>query len=78
MYDFVKIKGADKKISSSSGDVITLKDFLEIYTPEIVRYIFAGTRPNKELSIAFDGDVIIANQLIESSSFYADPVFGSG
>ena len=58
MYDFVKIKGADKKISSSSGDVITLKDFLEIYTPEIVRYIFAGTRPNKELSIAFDGDVI--------------------
>ena len=58
MYDFVKIKGANKKISSSSGNVVTLKDFLEIYDPEIVRYIFACTRPNKELSVAFDGDVI--------------------
>ncbi|MBI2102918.1 lysine--tRNA ligase [Candidatus Woesearchaeota archaeon] len=58
MYDFITIKGAGGKMSSSKGDVITLKDVLEIYEPEIARYIFAGTRPNKEFAISFDADVL--------------------
>lgn len=58
MYDFITIKGAGGKMSSSKGDVITLKDVLEIYEPEIARYIFAGTRPNKEFAISFDVDVL--------------------
>ncbi len=58
MYDFISVKGGAGKMSSSSGDVITLKDVLEIYEPEIARYLFAGTRPNKEFSISFDADVI--------------------
>jgi lysyl-tRNA synthetase class 1 len=31
---------------------------LEVYQPEVVRYLFAGTRPNSEFSISFDLDVI--------------------
>lgn len=58
MYDFVIIKGAGGKISSSKGNVITLPDVLEIYEPEIVRWLFAGTRPNAEFAISFDLDVI--------------------
>jgi lysyl-tRNA synthetase, class I len=58
MYDFIHIKGAGGKISSSLGNVITLKECLEIYEPEIIRYLFAGTRPNTEFAISFDGDVI--------------------
>lgn len=58
MYDFITIKGAGGKMSSSKGDVITLKDVLEVYEPEIARYIFAGTRPNKEFAISFDADVL--------------------
>ncbi len=58
MYDFVKIKGAGGKISSSLGNVITLGDCLEIYEPEIIRWLFASTKPNKEFSISFDLDVI--------------------
>ncbi|MFA6844257.1 MAG: lysine--tRNA ligase [Sphaerochaetaceae bacterium] len=57
-YDFISIKGHGGKISSSSGDVISLYDVLEIYTPEITRYMFAGTRPNTEFSISFDLDVL--------------------
>ena len=57
-YDFLSIKGRGGKISSSSGEVISLKDVLEIYEPEIVRYMFAGTRPNTEFAISFDLDVI--------------------
>lgn len=58
MYDFISIKGMGGKISSSKGEVITLKDVLEIYEPEIVRWLFASTRPNTEFAISFDLDVI--------------------
>jgi len=57
-YDFIRIKGRGGKISSSSGEVVGLSEVLEIYQPEIVRYLFAGTRPNSEFAISFDLDVL--------------------
>jgi lysyl-tRNA synthetase class 1 len=57
-YDFIGIKGSVGKISSSSGIVVDLKDVLQVYTPEVARYLFAGTRPNTEFTISFDLDVI--------------------
>ena len=57
-YDFITVKGSGGKMSSSQGDVITLNDVLEIYEPEVARWIFAGTRPNKEFAISFDVDVL--------------------
>ncbi|MDR1059483.1 MAG: lysine--tRNA ligase, partial [Treponema sp.] len=57
-YDFIGIKGSPGKMSSSSGKVINLEDLLRVYTPELVRYLFAGTRPNTEFTISFDLDVI--------------------
>jgi lysyl-tRNA synthetase class 1 len=57
-YDFIGIKGSTGKISSSSGEVVDLGDLLKVYTPELIRYLFAGTRPNTEFTISFDLDVI--------------------
>ncbi len=57
-YDFIGIKGRGGKISSSTGEVVSLKDVLEVYQPEVVRYMFAGTKPNSEFVISFDLDVI--------------------
>ena len=57
-YDFVQIKGHGGKISSSSGDVVDLYDVLEVYTPELCRYLFVSTRPNTEFAISFDLDVL--------------------
>ncbi|MCL1993277.1 MAG: lysine--tRNA ligase [Spirochaetes bacterium] len=57
-YDFIGIKGSVGKISSSSGVVVTLADLLKVYTPDLVRYLFAGTRPNTEFTVSFDLDVI--------------------
>ena len=56
-YDFISIKGHGGKISSSSGDVVSLGEVLEIYTPEVTRYMFAKPRPNTEFAISFDTDV---------------------
>jgi lysyl-tRNA synthetase class 1 len=57
-YDFIGIKGNPGKMSSSGGKVVDLPDLLRVYTPELVRYLFAGTRPNTEFTISFDLDVI--------------------
>jgi lysyl-tRNA synthetase class 1 len=57
-YDFIGTKGLPGKMSSSSGNVITIEDVLRVYTPELARYLFAGTRPNTEFTISFDLDVI--------------------
>ncbi len=57
-YDFIRIKGRGGKISSSSGEVVSLRDVLEVYQPEIVRYLFAGTKPNSEFAVSFDLDVL--------------------
>lgn len=45
-------------MSSSSGELISLPDVLSIYTPEMTRFLFTGTRPNSEFSISFDLDVL--------------------
>jgi lysyl-tRNA synthetase class 1 len=57
-YNFVAMKGMGGKVSSSSGDGATIADVLEIYTPELVMFLFSGTRPNAEFDISFDMDVI--------------------
>jgi lysyl-tRNA synthetase class 1 len=57
-YDFVSIKGGTGKMSSSRGELYTLGDALEVYDPQIVRWIFANQRPNHDFALAFDIDVI--------------------
>lgn len=57
-YDFVKLKGVPGKMSSSKGKVISLVDALEVYQPEVLRYIFASNKVDHEFSISFDLDVL--------------------
>ena len=57
-YDFVRAKGGSGKISSSAAEVVSLSDVLRCYQPEVVRYLFAGARPNSEFAISFDLDVL--------------------
>jgi lysyl-tRNA synthetase, class I len=57
-YDFVSIKGGSGKMSSSSGEVVTVNDVLEVYEPEILRYIFASYKTNIDFSVSFDLDVL--------------------
>ena len=56
-YDWIKIKGG-KEFSSSEGNALTLEDVESVYEPEVLRYIFVNTRPNRGFQISFDNDVI--------------------
>ena len=56
-YEWIKIKGGGA-FSSSAGNATTLADVEEVYEPEVLRYLFVGTRPNKGFQISFDNDII--------------------
>lgn len=70
-YDFVLAKGLGSKLSSSSGNLITLGEALEIYEPVVVRWIFASRKPNMDFSIAFDLDVMKAYDDFDRCERYA-------
>lgn len=57
-YAFVRLKGESSKMSGSSGNLLTPKDLLRVYQPEILRWMFARYTPNKEFNIALDEDVL--------------------
>ena len=45
LYEHIQVDGA--KMSSSVGNVLTLSDMLSIIPPEVVRYFYFRTKPNK-------------------------------
>ena len=58
LYGDVGVKGGAGRISSSGGNAVTIEQVLAVYQPEVVRYLYAGTRPSAEFVISFDLDVL--------------------
>ena len=57
-YEFIRLKGFGNKISGSLGNALTIDQVLEVYEPEILRYLFVGTKPKTNFNISFDNDII--------------------
>jgi len=57
IYEWVKPKGGTE-FSSSSGNALSLGESLEIFEPEVLRYMFVKTRPKSGFQISFDNDII--------------------
>lgn len=56
-YEWIGIKGGEE-FASSSGNALSVEEVEEIYEPEILRYLFVGTKPKSKFQISFDNDVI--------------------
>ncbi|MCD6414737.1 MAG: lysine--tRNA ligase [Candidatus Diapherotrites archaeon] len=56
MYEFVYAKGQKEKMSSSKGNVFTVSELLEVYEPEIVRFIYTP-KINRAIEVPFDEGV---------------------
>lgn len=57
MYEFVTKDGA--KISSSSGEnIFTISELKKVYSPEMIRFLFSNTKPNKAFEIPFQDEEI--------------------
>ena len=57
-YNFIGIKGGGAKMSSSTGNVLTLTDLLKVYDKHLILWFYAKYRPMQNFNIAFDNDVI--------------------
>jgi lysyl-tRNA synthetase class 1 len=56
-YGFVGVEGT-YKMSGSKGTGIAPKDLLEIYEPELLRWLFTRVNPTKTLTLFFDSQII--------------------
>ena len=56
-FDWINVRGVGT-MASSSGQLVSPADALAVYQPEVVRYLFARTRPDREFEISFDLDVL--------------------
>ena len=57
-YNFIGIKGGGAKMSSSTGNVLTLTDLLNVYDKNLILWFYAKYKPMQNFNIAFDNDVI--------------------
>lgn len=57
-YNFIGIKGGGAKMSSSTGNVLTLTDLLKVYDKNIIWWFYAKFDPMHAFDIALDNDVI--------------------
>ncbi len=57
-YNFIGIKGGGAKMSSSTGNVLTLTDLLNVYDKHLILWFYAKYNPMQNFNIAFDNDVI--------------------
>lgn len=65
VYEFISVKGMGQKESKKIPyhrvhdkiHVVTLEDALDVYEPEVLRWIFTSYKPNVEFAISFDLDV---------------------
>jgi lysyl-tRNA synthetase, class I len=56
-YEWISIKEGEA-FSSSKGNATTLDEVGEVYEPEVLRFLFVGTKPKSAFNISFDNDVI--------------------
>ena len=57
-YNFIGIKGGGAKMSSSTGNVLTLTDLLKVYDKHQILWFYAKYKPMQNFNLALDNDVI--------------------
>ena len=57
-YNFIGIKGGGAKMSSSTGNVLTLTNLLSVYDRHQILWFYAKYKPMQNFNLALDNDVI--------------------
>lgn len=56
-YEFVGLQGLGGKMSGSKGNSVSPKQLLEIYTPNILKWLYLRKRPKQSFLLAFDSEI---------------------
>jgi lysyl-tRNA synthetase, class I len=57
-YDFIGLSGLSSKMSGSTGINISPENLLNIYEPELLRWLFLRTLPTKQFNFCFNSEII--------------------
>jgi lysyl-tRNA synthetase class 1 len=58
MYEFVNIQGMQGKMSGSKGGAVSPGQLLEIYTPDLLKWLYMRRMPTQGFNLAFDSEVV--------------------
>ena len=56
-YMFVGIRGLGSKMSGSKGNAVSPLDLLDIYEPELLKWLYLRKDPNQSFELAFDSEI---------------------
>ncbi|MBI3671451.1 lysine--tRNA ligase [Candidatus Azambacteria bacterium] len=56
-YQFVGIRGLGAKMSGSKGNAVSPAQLLEIYEPEMLKWIYLRKAPDQAFELAFDAEI---------------------
>jgi lysyl-tRNA synthetase, class I len=56
-YEFIGLRGLTGKMSGSSGQLVTPRNVLQIYQPEVLLWIFARTPPTRAFDLVVDDQI---------------------
>ena len=56
-YMFVGIQGLGSKMSGSKGNAVSPIELLDIYEPELLKWIYSRKMPNQTFQLAFDSEI---------------------
>lgn len=56
-YEFIGLRGLKGKMSGSSGMALSPQDLLEVYEPDLVKWLYIRKSPNQKFELAFDTEI---------------------
>lgn len=59
-YEFVEMLGSTNRMSKTQGAIYTITDFLKIYSPKMLLWMFLKAKPNQKIKLDF-GDAVLQN-----------------
>lgn len=74
-YETINLKGETKKMSSSLGNLVSIKDALSVIPPEVLRYFTFKSRPERQLF--FDTGLGLYNLMDEYAKTESETLAGN-
>lgn len=56
-YEFIGIQGLGSKMSGSKGNAVSPADLLQVYEPELLKWLYFRKTPHQKFQLAFDSEI---------------------
>ena len=56
-YEFIGIQGGGSKMSGSKGNAVSPADLLQVYEPELLKWLYFRKNPHQKFQLAFDSEI---------------------